>query len=348
MHVPKPTGVDDSEVEDMPHCPKGDQLMDIQRRLRSLLIEALRTWRLRRFDCLAIEHVLQYVQDKISKFEESVGEIQGAAAGKAWAEIKQAVDQLLQRAVDGHSIPEARGSKRVLLRSKNVGIVNGRLERQSGVQGISWSPNALWTLSWQEAGIRHRQCFPIKGFVKQGLGEEEAVEAALRQAKDYREELVRQGKAQPSRPKRKGSLVRGVAYEESSDSWRVQLWDPYARKLFNGGRFEKQGAAEDKARELAEKFGRPAERKVVPVQKISELPRFAPLGSQKGIIWRVKEQCWSADGKFQGVRRTMRFRPRDGSEAEVKKAWTEAVAWYREQDDQKSQPYYQARRLAAV
>ena len=331
----------DSECAEVPDCQKNSQLVGLQRRLRSLLLEALRAWRLRRFDCQAIEHVLEHVQGKISKFEDNVGEIQGAAAGEVWVSIKQTVDELLQRAEAGPSMPEAQRTNSAAHRSKNAGALKGRLERQSGIQGIHWSnAKSAWTVSRQEAGKQRQINFSIAEFLKQGLGEEEAVEATLQKAKAYREELVRQGKMQPSKPstgKASQSLVRGVSFDERNNSWRVRLLDPATGKFLNGGSFKNQDESEGKAREMAQTMGLPAERSVVPVQKLSELPRFAPLGSQKGIIWRVGEQCWYADGRFHGVRRTMRFRPKDGSEAAVKKAWTEAVAWYGEQDDEKSQ-----------
>ncbi|CAE7354386.1 unnamed protein product [Symbiodinium natans] len=340
----EPEGVD-SEGAEVPDCQKDRQLVGMQRRLRSLLLEALRTWRLRRFDCQAIEHVLEYVQGKISKFEDNVGEIQGAAAGQAWVGIKQAVGELLLRAEDGPSAPEAQSTDSATRRAKNAknaGAFKGRLERQSGIQGISWSNrNSGWTVSRQEAGKQRQTAFPIAQLLKQGLTEEEAVEAALQKAKAYREELVCQGKMEPSKPsssKAPQSLLRGVSYDEKNSSWRVRPMDPSLGVRLNGGFFKHQDEAEDRAREMAKKMGLPAERCVVPVQKLSELPRFAPLGSQKGIIWRVNEQCWYADGRFQGVRRTMRFRPKDGSEGEVKKAWLEAVEWYRKHRDEKSQP----------
>ncbi|CAE7804165.1 unnamed protein product [Symbiodinium sp. CCMP2592] len=50
-----------------------DPTVDVQKRIRSLLLHALRVWQMNQFDCQAIEHVLDFVQQKISKFEKKVG-----------------------------------------------------------------------------------------------------------------------------------------------------------------------------------------------------------------------------------------------------------------------------------
>ena len=72
------------------------------------------------------------------------------------------------------------------------------LERPSGVQAISW--NRAWQLSWKEAGKTYKVSFPISKHIKQGLSEDEAVAAALAEAKAHRAELVRQGKLKPPKP----------------------------------------------------------------------------------------------------------------------------------------------------
>ena len=103
-----------SLVEDRPSNSGGPRT-DLQRRVRSLLLHALHVWQINQFDCHAVKHVLDVVHGKIDKFENNVGEIAGAAAGKAWRKIKQAVDNMLQHA-DAPSI-ESRSSK---LRSPNA------------------------------------------------------------------------------------------------------------------------------------------------------------------------------------------------------------------------------------
>ena len=50
-----------------------DSTVDLQKRIRSLLLLALRMWQMNQFDCEAIEHVLDCVQRKITKFETEQG-----------------------------------------------------------------------------------------------------------------------------------------------------------------------------------------------------------------------------------------------------------------------------------
>ena len=167
-------------------------------------------------------------------------------------------------------------------------------------------------------------------FLKQGLGEEAATSAALEEAKAKREELVHQGKMLPAKPvAAKASSVRGVDFDKKWRKWRVRFTDPIIKKSRQFGSFDVQEEAEARARELAKEFGLQAESELVPVQKLSELPRFQPCGPERGIIWRVPEQCWYADGRFHGIRRQRRFTPKDCSESEVKRAWAQAVEWYK-------------------
>ena len=62
---------------------------DLQRRVRSLLLHALKVWRMNEFDCHAIEHVLELLQRKISKFEDKVGEIQSCCCWQRLAKNQE-------------------------------------------------------------------------------------------------------------------------------------------------------------------------------------------------------------------------------------------------------------------
>ena len=315
-------GSEEAKTATQPQDPKPD----LQRRVRALLLDALNLWRTKQYGCSAIAHVLDFVQVKISKFEDNVGEIRGAAAGKAWLSIKDAVEEMLQGV---SALGEFDGGNRAVEADRTV-----RLERQSGIQGITWDRLKMcWCLSWYEAGKRPRRSFPAAKFLRQGLCEDEAVEAALQEVKAFREELVRQGRLQPPKPTSPAmSPVRGVAYDKTSGSWLVRLTDPSTKRRVHGGTFETQEEAEAKAREMAKKLGVPVESKLVPVKKFSELHRFEKLGPQKGVKWDIKEQCWHARCIVGVKHKHLRARPKDFSKLELEKSWNEAVAWRQQQE----------------
>ena len=213
------------------------------------------------------------------------------------------------------------------------------LERQSGIQGIVWKrEKACWRVQWREAGKQNQLHFPISTHMKLGLSEAEAEEAALQEAKAFREKLVRQGKLKPPKPvteKASGSAVRGVVYNKSRGVYRVKVTDPSTKKLVHGGMFKVKEEAEARARELAKELG--VQEEVVPVKLLSELPNFEPLGPQLGIKWNRGEQAWHACCKIGGKTGNMRFRPKDFSAKEVEKSWKQAVAWRKQQQKEREQ-----------
>ena len=343
-------GSEEAKTATQPQGPK----FDLQRRVRALLLDALNLWRTKQYNCSAIAHVLDFVQVKISKFEDNVGEIEGAAAGSVWVSIQQAIDDMLNGAdvqTGDFALPAAMAADALTRQLQRQGSIHcaaslpsaetraarsTRLERQSGVQSISWNTMTPgWRVSWQEGGRRRRLQFSISKFLKQGLSEEAADQSALQEAKDCREELVRQGKLQPPRTRLEQSFLRGVSFSRTRKKWRVELEDPVERKRVNGGSFATQDEAEAKAREMALQFGVPAEVEVVPARKLSELPHFEPLGPQKGIYWSLGEQSWKSTFWAFGKTKTMRFRPTDCSQEEVANAWQAAVAWRQQQKEQK-------------
>ena len=257
---------DTGEVRAAPEAQ--DPTVDLQKRIRSLFLHALRMWQMNRFDCQAIEHVLDCVQQKISNFENKVGEIQGAAAGKAWLKIKQMVEHLLR--VETHSKPHVQSATKAQAEAAHrVGV---RLERQSGIQNISWYvKDASWKCkrSYTHGGVRKATAryFPISKFLEQGLGEEAAVEAALQEAKAYRKELVRQGKLKPPKPKPPRSTVRGVVFHKGHQKWQVRLYHPITKKALNSGTFSVMAEAEVKARQMARQLGVRPEYEVRPAKR---------------------------------------------------------------------------------
>eukprot|EP00439_Symbiodinium_sp_Y106_P042516 s958_g5.t1 len=219
------------------------------------------------------------------------------------------------------------------------------LDRQSGIQGIYWERvMASWRVDWRDAGKRRKLNFPISKHLKLGLSEADASDVALQEAKAFREELVRLGKLKPPKPvteKASGSMVRGVKYKKKRGCYQVEITDPSTRKLVYGGNFKVKEEAEARAREMFQKFW-DEHHVVVPVQPLSELPHFEPLGPQKGIKWVPGEQAWHARCQTKH----MRFRPKDFSAKEVEKAWKQAVAW-RKQQEKESERAAQSQQRAA-
>ncbi|CAE7319105.1 unnamed protein product [Symbiodinium sp. CCMP2456] len=259
---------DTGEVRAAPESQ--DPAVDLQKRIRSLFLQALHMWQMNQFDCQAIEHVLDCVQQKISNFESKVGEIQGAAAGKAWLKIKQVVDHLLQ--VETHSKPKPHVQSAAKALAESAHRVGVRLERQSGIQNISWYvKDASWKCkrTYTRGGVRKASAryFAISKFLEQGLGEEAAVEAALQEAKAYREELVRQGKLKPPKPKPPRSTVRGVVFHKGHQKWQVRLYHPVTKKALNSGTYSVMEEAEVKARQMARQLGVRPEYEVRPAKR---------------------------------------------------------------------------------
>ena len=124
------------------------------------------------------------------------------------------------------------------------------LERQSRIQGIVWRKDlAGWRVQWWE-GKRRKACnFSISNHMKLGLSEGDASEAALEEAKAFREELARLGKLKPPKPITEnafGSTVKGVFYNKQTKTWRVQVRDPATDnvKKVGGGFFKVKEEAE--------------------------------------------------------------------------------------------------------
>ena len=138
-----------------PQGPKAD----LQRRVRKLLLHALHLWRTKRYDCSAIEHVLDFVQGKIEKFEDKVGEIEGAAAGAIWSSIKQAVNDMLPSAEEKGQCGDLPAGKAA--DDKATDGFMKRLDRQSGIQGICWNRSTPgWRVAWRDGG-RQRLAGPV-------------------------------------------------------------------------------------------------------------------------------------------------------------------------------------------
>ena len=244
------------------------------------------------------------------------------------------------------SVPEpaeTKSSSRAEPRAEQGQVVTKQfrgLERQSGIQNISWKrEKACWRVHWHQAGKRKMLHFPISKHMKLGLSDDEAVEAALHEAKAFREELVRQRKVKPPKAiteKTDASAVRGVDFHKSSQKWRVQFRHPVTKQNLHGGCFEVKEEAEAKAREMFQIFW-DEHHEVVPVKRLSELPHFEPLGPQKGIKWVPGEQAWRARCSVSGKSREVRFRPQDFSAKEVEKAWRQAVAWRKQQEKEREQ-----------
>ena len=216
------------------------------------------------------------------------------------------------------------------------------LTRQSGIQNISWNRFAFcWRVRTEKTGKKVQEYFPIRPFLQQGLGEEEAVAAALQEAKAQRKVLESAGVLKPPKlhsQQGKHSSVKGVRFRKLDSKWVLVFEDPRTKKTTFHGSFATQEDAEAKARTVAKKQGiRELEGKVVPVKKLSELKHFAPLGPQLEVKWSLGYQCWRATFQMAGKQRLKRCRPKDFSEKEVKKAWKRAVTWRKRQEKERDQ-----------
>ncbi|CAE7396243.1 unnamed protein product [Symbiodinium natans] len=67
---------------------------EFQRRVRRLLLVALRSWQSNGYDCEEIRHILTHLQQKISAFEAAVGDVSAAASGSVWLAIKTVLGEL--------------------------------------------------------------------------------------------------------------------------------------------------------------------------------------------------------------------------------------------------------------
>ena len=215
--------------------------------MRSLLLEALRAWQIRRFGRHAIEEALAYIQQKIDRFEERVCEIRGAAAGKAWLSIKQAVHDVIHKEAS-HACKKKPEEN----------------EQQSGMMGISWKRHTRrWRVCWQNARTGKAQTchFPINKFLKEGCDEQTAIEAALEEAKAHYKKLAFDGTLPlPKRVPAKFSAIRGVSFDKRLAKWVVRFRQPGTRKDKRFGCFVLQEEAEAKARKIAKRFGRNVEK----------------------------------------------------------------------------------------
>ena len=140
-----------------PQGSRAAQHRDLQRRVQGVLLEALRAWRMGGFDSAAIKVALEHIQLKIQRFEANVGELHAAASSKVWLSIKEAISGVLQHAVAEYQNGESNAGTRKLPDTSMR-----RLERQSGIQGLSWDRRSLrWRIARRETGKRRDIYFPI-------------------------------------------------------------------------------------------------------------------------------------------------------------------------------------------
>ena len=83
------------------------QVSKLQCLARRLLLKALRAWQSMGFHCCDIEAVLSLIEKQISEFERKVGQIESAANGSVWLDIKQVVEELQQTPTEA-PLPETR------------------------------------------------------------------------------------------------------------------------------------------------------------------------------------------------------------------------------------------------
>ena len=115
----------------------------------------------------------------------------------------------------GRPRPEARGSAP----EKASRMGNAWMGAMPGVRNITWyAINFSWRLTFRTKATSIS--FPIGPLLEQGVGEEEAVAAALRKAKAHRKALLKP-LAALKREQSKRSSVKGVGFDKRAQKWRV-------------------------------------------------------------------------------------------------------------------------------
>ncbi|CAJ1409454.1 unnamed protein product [Effrenium voratum] len=216
---------------------------------------------------------------------------------------------------------------------KPARVLSKQQAKQSGIPGIIWvSSTFSWQLRWAEkvegSNTRQSRVFGISRFMKDGLNEAEAEAAALEAAKAFRAQLVAQGRIKEKlRDESLTSDVPGVHYQPGSKKWQVRISRPNGKKL-EGGYFAQKASAEARALELRELHG--LQRTVRRCARRAELAAVQPKVPYLGVAWHLRSQSWQARTSGH-TKKSCSFKPLDHSEAEVEKAFAQAVEWLKEQ-----------------
>lgn len=177
--------------------------------------------------------------------------------------------------------------------------------------------------------------FSTNPLMRQGLSRSEAESTALERAKEFRQELLKQGiLKEPVTKDEPQSPVVGVSWQKELQKWKVEI-DVKGRKIY-GGCFGSQVEAELKAQEMWRHAVPHATEDPVPVPSRPALSADAaaderPQRSYPGVCWIRRDRCWWASVSVQKVRKHFRSKPKDGSEEELNRSFQEVVAWLEHQ-----------------
>jgi len=209
--------------------------------------------------------------------------------------------------------------------------------KQSGVRNVIWvEATGSWEVQFvhPESGNKTGKQFAVTRYMTEGCSFEEADEAALQAAIEYRRKLVKQGVLEPVSTY--SSRVYGVSWINSRRYWQARPLVPGEKPMKFIPEVDTEEAIE-KARLEAEDQRRAWEQELglddeVPQAKWKEPVRRQ--GGAPGVSWNTWAECWSVDlvqDTPHGRRRVQRrFRPASQTEEDIEKARLEANELYDE------------------
>eukprot|EP00747_Dinoflagellata_sp_TGD_P156101 gnl/TRDRNA2_/TRDRNA2_177639_c6_seq24.p1 gnl/TRDRNA2_/TRDRNA2_177639_c6~~gnl/TRDRNA2_/TRDRNA2_177639_c6_seq24.p1 ORF type:complete len:740 (+),score=183.97 gnl/TRDRNA2_/TRDRNA2_177639_c6_seq24:771-2990(+) len=100
-------------------------------------------------------------------------------------------------------------------------------EKQSGIPGVTYNRrDRCWVVTQNINGKRKKDVFPIKKHLASGMSEEQACQAALRDAAAFRKKLVDSGKIKVGTQYGAAAIksgVKGVVWVEDKKAWEAKL-----------------------------------------------------------------------------------------------------------------------------
>eukprot|EP00913_Durusdinium_trenchii_P034356 g32143.t1 len=177
--------------------------------------------------------------------------------------------------------------------------LDGPCVLQSGSPDIYWnSGRESWAVHFPRGGVRTCKMFSTNPLMRQGLSRSEAESTALERAKEFRQELLKQGiLKEPVTKDEPQSPVVGVEAElKAQEMWRHAV--PHATE---DPALSADAAADER-----------------------------PQRSYPGVCWIRRDRCWWASVSVQKVRKHFSL-SEDGSEEELNRSFQEVVAWLEHQ-----------------
>jgi len=227
-------------------------------------------------------------------------------------------------------------------------LPNGKIRiriqtKQSGYQGVNWDRGKVgWLICWRETSLdppkQKHKYFTVPNYLKNGAKNWEEAEAlALRDAVQFRCELVQAGKIRAWAQHTLQSGVAGVKWRPEKQAWQVELMIKGTK--INGGLYEPKDKSQDeieKARLVAVEKRRELERKYFDVQLIVNEP--GPPAKREsgfaGVTW--ERTFWRARTKGTKPLKSnpkrcrelnKSFAPVDNTPEAIERARQAAIIW---------------------